>query len=101
MDIKQDAIIRRISIDENLKISTVQKVFKSAEKIILEHLSSTDPLEDVNIKIFNGITIKRRYRKGKIYTKGMFDCVDCPEHVKIKGTVSKYFSNKVNGKLFS
>ena len=76
------------------------KILKSAENIIFDYLSSITPSEEVNIKLLNGINIKRKYIKKKKYSKGMFQNIECPEHVNVKACLSKYYNGQVNQYLF-
>ena len=100
MNITQDALIKQIADKENINVATVRKLFKSAEDIVFDYLSSTAPSEEINIKLLNGINIKRKYIEEKKYSKGMFQNIDCPEHVNIKISLSKYYNGQVNQKLF-
>lgn len=100
MNITQDALMKQIADKENMNIATVRKLFKSAEDIVFDYLSSTVPSEEVNIKLLNGINIKRKYIEKKKYSKGMFQNITCPEHVNIKISLSKYYNGQVNQKLF-
>lgn len=101
MIITQDTLIKQIADKEDIDVATVRQIFKSAENIIFDYLSSITPSEEVNIKLFNGFNIKRKYIKKKNYSKGMFQNIDCPEHVSIKACLSKYYNGQVNSKLFS
>lgn len=94
-------LINQIAAKEDINVATVRNIFKSAEKIIFDYLSSITPSEEVTIKLFNGISIKRKYIKNKKYSKGMFKNIDCPERVNIKVLLSKYYNGQVNQKLFS
>lgn len=94
-------LINQIADKEDINVATVRNIFKSAEQIIFDYLSSTTPSEEIAIKLFNGISIKRKYIKNKKYSKGMFKNIDCPEHVNIKATLSKYYNGQVNQRLFS
>ena len=100
MVIKQEEIIKKIAGKENISISTVRRVFKSAESIIFEYLTSVEPYENIIIKIFNGYKIKRKYIGKKNCSNGMFINVECPSHVNIKGSVSKHYINKINKNIF-
>lgn len=101
MNITQDIIINKISNKEDIDVATVRKVFKTAENIVFDYLSSITPSEEINIKLFNGFNIKRKYIKNKKYCKGMFQNIDCPEHVSTKAYLSKYYNSQVNKKLFN
>lgn len=45
MILTQDDLIKRIAKREDINVAMVRKVFKTAEKIIFDHLSSTTPSE--------------------------------------------------------
>ena len=100
MTVTQEDIIKRIAEKEDISIATVRDVLKSAEKIIFDYLSSTTPIENLTIKPLNGFSIERKYIGEKIYTKGMFRNLNCPEHINTKTVVSKYYNNRVNKRLF-
>lgn len=100
MNVTQDILINQIAIKEDIDVATVRKILKSAENIVFDYLSSITPSEEVNIKLLNGINIKRKYIKKKKYSKGMFQNIDCPEHVNVKAYLSKYYNGQVNQYLF-
>lgn len=101
MIITQDTIIKQIAEKEDVDVATVRQVFKSAEDIIFDYLSSIAPSEAITIKLLKGLSIDRKYIKEKKYSKGMFQNINCPEHVRHRANISKYFTNKVNDILFS
>ena len=101
MNISQDILINQIANKEDVDVATVRQIFISAEDIIFNYLSSTSPSEEINIRIFNGFNIKRKYIKKKNYSKGMFQNIICPEHINIKVCSSKYYNGQVNNKLFN
>ncbi len=100
MNVTQDVLINQIAIKEDIDVATVRKILKSAENIVFDYLSSITPSEDINIKILNGINIKRKYIKKKKYSKGMFQNIECPDHVNVKACLSKYYNGQVNQYLF-
>ena len=100
INITQDTLIKQIAERENINVATVRKLFQSTEDVIFGCLSSTAPSEEISIKLFNGIQIKRKYIEKKNYSKGMFQNIDCPEHVTVKISLSKYYNGQVNRKLF-
>ena len=69
MNVTQDVLINQIATKEDIDVATVRKILKSAENIIFDYLSSITPSEEVNIKLLNGINIKRKYIKKKKYSK--------------------------------
>lgn len=100
MNVTQDVLINQIATKEDIDVATVRKILKSAENIIFDYLSSITPSEEVNIKLLNGINIKRKYIKKKKYSKGMFQNIECPDHVNVKASLSKYYNGQVNQYLF-
>lgn len=100
MNITQDTLINQIATKEDINVATVRQIIKSAENIVFDYLSSITPSEEVNIKLFNGFNIKRKYIKKKKYSKGMFQNIDCPDHVTVKAGISKYYNGQVNQQLF-
>ena len=100
MVITQDLLIKQIADREGINVATVREIFKTAEDIIFDYLSSITPTENVIIRPLNGLLIDRSYIDKKNYSKGMFKDIDCPEHVNVKGNISKYYQKKVNGELF-
>ena len=96
MNVTQDVLINQIATKEDIDVATVRKILKSAENIIFDYLSSITPSEEVNIKLLNGINIKRKYIKKKKYSKGMFQNIECLDHVNVKASLSKYYNCQVN-----
>lgn len=93
--------MKQISIKEDIEMATVRDIFKSAEDIIFDHLSSTAPSENIIIKILSGFNVERTFIKKKKYNKGMFENIECPERVKVKAVSSKYYTKKVNDELYN
>lgn len=98
--ITQDFLIRQIAATEEIDVETVRQIFAAIEEIVFFHLSSAEPSEQLNIKLWNGLHIERKYVERKSYTKGMFQNIDCREHVQVKAKLSKYYNGEVNKKLF-
>lgn len=55
MTINQENIIKDISKKEDIDIATVRKIFKSAEGIIFDYLSSTTPTDKTVVKLLDGL----------------------------------------------
>lgn len=100
MIITQETLVKQIADREELDVATVRNIFKSAEDIVFDYLSSTAPSENLSLKILNGLSLERKYIQKKKYSRGMFQNVDCAEHVNVKASSSKYYSKKVNDTLF-
>lgn len=100
MNVTQDVLINQIATKEDIDVATIRKILKSVENIVFDYLSSITPSEEVNIRLLNGINIKRKYIKKKKYSKGMFKNIECPDHVNVKASLSKYYNSQVNQYLF-
>lgn len=92
--------MKQIADREDINVATVRDIFESAEDIIFDHLSSTTPSENIIIKLLKGISLERKYIGKKKYSKGMFQNIDCPEHVNVRANSSKYYTKRVNDELF-
>lgn len=99
--VTQETLIQQIAEKENIDAATVRKIIKSAEDIVFDYLSSMTPSENITLKLFHGISIDRKYVDKKNYSKGMFQNITCPAHVKVKANSSKYYGEQVNQRLFS
>lgn len=101
MIITQDTLIRQIVEKEDSDLATVRNILKSTEELIFELLSSTDPSENLVIKLLNGLSIERKYIEKKEYSKGLFQNITCQSHVNAKANLSKYYNKRLNEKLFN
>lgn len=101
LNITQESIITQIANKEDIDAAIVRQIFKSTENIVFDCLSSIAPSEEINIKLFKGITIKRKFTKRRKYSKGMFQDIDCPEHINTKIYLSKYYIGQINQRLFN
>lgn len=73
----------------------VRKVFKSAEKIIFDRLSSTTPSETNTIKPFDGLSIECKYIPEKeIHT---YDDILVNEKIWAKPKITRHYNRKLNG----
>lgn len=97
MILTQDNLTKQIAKREDIDVAIVRKVFKSADKIIFDLLSSTTPSESNEIKLFNGISIKGEYIKKHKVNRGIFTNHICHGKIKIKPLVTKYYRKKING----
>lgn len=99
--ITQEKLVNQIAETEGINVTTVQKIFKSAENIIFAHLSSASPTENILVRFFKGISLESKCIEKKEYSKGIFQNITCPEHINIKAKVSRYYSTKVNEEKYN
>lgn len=96
MVITQDDLIKEIADKEDIDVTTVREIVKSAENIVFDYLSSTTPSENVIIKILNGLSLESEYVPVHNVNRGIFKNYDCPEKIKVKAYITKYYKNKLN-----
>lgn len=95
MILTQDDLIKRIAKREDINVAMVRKVFKSAEKIIFDHLSSTTPSETMIAKPLDGLSIECQYVPEKeIFGFGNFIAED---RIKAKPKITRHYNRKLNG----
>ena len=95
MIITQDALIKQIADKEDINVATVREIFKSAEDIIFDHLSSTTPSENTIIKLLDGLSLECNYVPEKeIHT---YDDIVCKPKIWSKPKITRYYNRKLNG----
>ncbi len=95
MIITQDTLIKQIADKEDINVATVRKIFKSAEDIIFDHLSSTTPSENTIIKLLDGLSLECNYVPEKeIHT---YDDIICKPRIWSKPKITRYYNRKLNG----
>ena len=95
MIITQDILIKQIADKEDINVATVREVFKSAEDIIFDHLSSTTPSENTIIKLLDGLSLECNYIPEKeIHT---YDDIVCKPRIWSKPKITRYYNRKLNG----
>ena len=73
----------------------VRKVFKDAEKIIFDHLSSTTPSETMIAKPLDGLSIECQYvPEREVFGFGTFIAED---RIKAKPKITRHYNRKLNG----
>jgi len=92
--ITQEDLIEQIAIKESINIRTVRKIFKSAENIIFDCLSSTTPSENTIIKLLDGLSMECNYiPEKKIHT---YDDIVCKPRLWTKARITRYYNRKLN-----
>ena len=94
MIITQDTLIKQIADKEDINVATVREIFKSAEDIIFDHLSSTTPSENTIIKLLDGLSLECNYIPEKeIHT---YDDIVCKPRIWSKPKITRYYNRKLN-----
>ena len=95
MIITQDTLIKQIADKEDINVATVREIFKSAEDIIFDHLSSTTPSESTIIKLLDGLSLECNYIPEKeVHT---YDDIICKPRIWSKPKITRYYNRKLNG----
>lgn len=79
-----------------MNVAAVRNVFKSAEGIVTDYLSSTTPTDSYVIKLLNGISIESKYIPKKNVNRGMFKNITTKEKINVSGKVTKHYKQKIN-----
>lgn len=77
-----------------MNVATVRQIFKSAEDIVFDYLSSTTPSETTKIKLFNGLNVESKYSYNN--PKGMLRGAILRPKISTKARFTKYYNQKIN-----
>ena len=94
MIITQDTLIKQIADKEDINVATVREIFKSAEDIIFDHLSSTTPSENTIIKLLDGLSLECNYIPEKEVRT--YDDIICKPRIWSKPKITRYYNRKLN-----
>ena len=95
MIVTQENLVKQIADKENINAATVKKVFKSAEDIIFNHLSSTTPSQNTIIKLLDGLCLECNYiPEREIHT---YDNIVCKPRIRTKAKITRYYNRKLIG----
>lgn len=87
--------MKQIANREDIDVATVRKIFKSAEKIVFDYLSSTTSSENITVKIMDGLSLECNYVPEKeIHT---YDDIVCIPRIWAKPKITRYYNRKLNG----
>ena len=94
MILTQENLVKQIAEKEGINVATVRNIFKSAEDIVFDYLSSTTPSENRVIKLLDGLSLECNYVPEKeIHT---YDDIICKPRIWTKPKVTRYYNRKLN-----
>ena len=97
--ITKEIIIREISKQTNNNINDVKVVYNTLEKIIFDTLSSVDENCDVNIRLFEGISLDGVYIPEITKQNNLTGEVNLVESkIKPKFNITRSYIEKLNSK---
>ena len=93
--ITQENLVKQIANREDIDVATVRKIFKSAEEIVFDYLSSTTSSENMIVKLMDGLSFECNYIPQKeIHT---YDDIVCKPRIWVKPKITRYYNRKLNG----
>lgn len=94
MTITQENLVKQIADKEELDAATVRKIFRTAEDIIFNCLSSATSSEKVIVKLLDGLSLECNYiPEKKIHT---YDDIVCSARIWAKPKITRYYNRKLN-----
>lgn len=100
MVITKEKLISDIAKKEEIPLSTLQSIYKTLENYIFENLSSTTPTKNVEIKLFNGISIESTYHKSKeMIHPETGEIFETQDKIWAKPKITRYYNRKLNEKF--
>lgn len=94
MIVTQEELIKEIAKKEDMDFTTIRKIFKSAEHVIFDYLSSTTPTENIIVKLLDGLSLECSYIPEKeIHT---YDHIICKPRIWTKPKITRYYNKKLN-----
>lgn len=94
MTLTQEDLVKQIAEKEDVNVATVRNIFKSAEDIIFDYLSSTTPSEKRIVKLLDGLSLECNYIPEK--TIHTYDDIICKPRIWTKPKITRYYNRKLN-----
>lgn len=97
--ITKDGIIKSIARNSKQTINDVKDFYDTLEDIIFDILSSVDENQDVQIKLFEGISLDGKYIPEKMKKNNLTGKVSLVESkIRPKFAITRSYVEKLNGK---
>lgn len=97
--ITKDSIIKSIARNSKQTINDVKDFYDTLEDIIFDILSSVDESQDVQIKLFEGISLDGKYIPEKMKKNNLTGKVSLVESkIRPKFAITRSYVEKLNGK---
>lgn len=96
--INKEQVIKEIAKREGLPLSTVQSLYWTLENYIFEKLSSATSTDDINLKLFNGISINCTYKnKKEMNHPETGESFETDSKIWAKPKITRHYNRKLNG----
>ena len=95
--ITKNKIIKEVAKKEGLSVATMRSIYQTLENYIFDSLSNADQNKNINLQLFNGISIESSYIKekevkhpktGKIFLTG--------SKIWAKPKITRHYNRKLN-----
>lgn len=97
--ITKDSIIKNIARNSKQTINDVKDFYDTLEDIIFDILSSVDENQDVQIKLFEGVSLDGKYIPEKMKKNNLTGKVSLVESkIRPKFAITRSYVEKLNGK---
>lgn len=97
--ITKDSVIKSIARNSKQTINDVKDFYDTLEDIIFDILSSVNENQDVQIKLFEGISLDGKYIPEKIKKNNLTGKVSLVESkIRPKFAITRSYIEKLNGK---
>lgn len=93
--ITQEMLIQQVAESQNQDSAAIRRIFKNAEALIFNILSSTTPSEPAIIKIFDGLSLECRYIPEK--TIHTYEELHCNAKIWARPKITRHYNRKLNG----
>lgn len=95
--INEDQLIKDIAYSEDMNVATVRKVIKRMEYTIFDYLSFATPVENVTVKIIDGLSVESKHIPEKIckHPETQEEII-APSRLRCKPKITRYFNRKLN-----
>lgn len=95
--ISKETLINEVASQEGIQVSAFRQYYETLENIIVDHLSSTTPTNDVKIKLFDGLSVECKYvPQTKMEHPDTRKEIIVPEKIWAKPKITRYFNRKIN-----
>lgn len=97
--ITKDSVIKNIARNSKQTINDVKDFYDTLEDIIFDILSSVDENQDVQIKLFEGVSLDGKYIPEKMKKNNLTGKVGLVESkIRPKFAITRSYVEKLNGK---
>lgn len=96
--ISKEQVIKEVARREGIALTEMQSLYSTLENYIFETLSSATSVEDIELKLFNGISIDCKYKvEKKMIHPENGELFETNAKIWAKPRITRYYNRKLNG----